>query len=89
VPSLVASTAPNAAPLAQALTTLGAFEGGRTGWEQAIVATHPPTELRIDRLLPAHDDDWEYQENELRGPTADELKRLLTFWRRRPKQPAG
>lgn len=28
-----------------------AFERGRTGWEEAIVATHPPIALRIERLV--------------------------------------
>ncbi len=28
-----------------------AFEKGRTGWEEAITAAHPPTALRIERLI--------------------------------------
>lgn len=28
-----------------------AFERGRTGWEQALTAAHPPTALRIERLI--------------------------------------
>jgi Zn-dependent protease with chaperone function len=51
--------------LASALKTLSAFEGGRTGWEQALAATHPPTELRIEALQPRQADDWEYQQEEL------------------------
>ena len=30
--------------------TLGEFEGARSGWEQVIKATHPPIELRLERL---------------------------------------
>jgi len=70
-----------AEPLASALRKLGAFEGGRTGWERAMFATHPPIELRIEALQPRQPDDAEYEEDELRGPTARELKRLLMFWR--------
>lgn len=73
-----------AAPLASALRTMGAFESGRTGWERAITATHPPIELRVEALQERLPDDAEYQEDELRGPTRDEIVRLLTFWRRRP-----
>lgn len=40
-------------PLAAALRVMGAFEAGRSGWERAITATHPPTELRIEALQPA------------------------------------
>lgn len=36
--------------LHQALTYLGDFEGGRSGWEQVIAATHPPRELRLEAL---------------------------------------
>lgn len=73
-----------AAPLASALRTMGAFESGRTGWERAITATHPPIELRVEALQEQLPDDAEYQEDELRGPTKGEIVRLLTFWRRRP-----
>ncbi len=73
-----------AAPLASALRTMGAFESGRTGWEQAITATHPPIELRVEALQERLPDDAEYEEDELRGPTREEIVRLLTFWRRRP-----
>jgi Zn-dependent protease with chaperone function len=71
-----------AEPLASALRKLGAFEGGRTGWERAMFATHPPIELRVEALQPRQPDDAEYEEDELRGPTTRELKRLLMFWRR-------
>lgn len=73
-----------AAPLASALRTMGAFESGRTGWERAITATHPPVELRVEALQDRLPDDAEYEEEELRGPTREEIVRLLTFWRRRP-----
>jgi Zn-dependent protease with chaperone function len=63
--------------LASALTKLSAFEGGRTGWERAMTATHPPTALRIDALQPLQADDWDYQEDELRGPTWKEIRRLV------------
>ncbi|GAA1456192.1 M48 family metalloprotease [Nocardiopsis exhalans] len=34
-----------------ALTRLGAsFDGARNGWDQAVLATHPPTELRLELL---------------------------------------
>ena len=36
--------------LREALTHLGEFEGGRSGWEQVITATHPPIELRLEAL---------------------------------------
>ena len=71
-----------AGPLSRALEKMAAFEGGRTGWEQAIAATHPPTALRLDALQPPKPDDFEYQEEELRGPTMRELGRLLMFWRK-------
>lgn len=67
-----------AAPLSSALRKMGAFESGRTGWEQAMAATHPPTELRVEVLQQPKPDDAVYQEDELRGPTRAELKRLLT-----------
>ncbi|CAN5243292.1 hypothetical protein BH20ACT24_BH20ACT24_03980 [soil metagenome] len=79
-----------AADLSSALRKMGAFEGGRTGWEQAMTATHPPTELRLEALEPPKPDDYEYQEDELRAPTKEEVSRLLSFWRRQPKdQPGG
>ena len=36
--------------LREALTHLGEFEGGRSGWEQVLTATHPPIELRLEAL---------------------------------------
>lgn len=37
--------------LHRALDAMGrGFDGARTGWEQAILATHPCTELRLERL---------------------------------------
>lgn len=79
-------------PLAEALRIMGAFEAGRSGWERAVTATHPPTELRIEALRPAQPDDDEYQEDELRGPTRGELRRLLAVWRtawsRGPRSPS-
>jgi Zn-dependent protease with chaperone function len=38
--------------LHQALTFLGEFEPGRSGWDQIIAATHPPRELRLEALEP-------------------------------------
>jgi Zn-dependent protease with chaperone function len=66
-----------AAALISALRKMGAFEGGRTGWEQAMMATHPPTELRIEALQPPRPDDAEYQEDELRAPRPEEVGRIL------------
>lgn len=63
--------------LITALRKMSAFERGRTGWEQALTATHPPTELRVEALQPSAPDDAQYQESELRGPTAEEIRRLL------------
>lgn len=36
--------------LAQALSYFGDFENGTTGWMKALVATHPPLELRLEQL---------------------------------------
>jgi Zn-dependent protease with chaperone function len=36
--------------LRRALTELQHWEAPRTGWEAALVATHPPIELRLERL---------------------------------------
>jgi Zn-dependent protease with chaperone function len=38
--------------LKTALERFRELETGRTGWDDAICATHPPTELRIERLDP-------------------------------------
>lgn len=40
------------AALHQALTFLGEFEPGRSGWGQMIATTHPPRELRLEALEP-------------------------------------
>lgn len=32
------------------LSRRSAFEAGRTGWDEAVCATHPPSELRLERL---------------------------------------
>jgi Zn-dependent protease with chaperone function len=63
--------------MASALNKLGAFESGRTGWEVAMNATHPPTRLRIEALQVPVADDWEYQEEELHGPSWREFRRLM------------
>ncbi len=78
------------AQLSSALRKMSAFESGRTGWEQTMAATHPPTELRIEALQPPRPDDAVYQEDELRGPSRVELKRLLTPFipRRAPTPPS-
>ena len=73
-----------AGALATALSKLGAFESGRTSWEEAMKATHPPVALRIDALQPAAPDDWQYKEEELRGPTGREFHRL--FFGLRPRK---
>jgi Zn-dependent protease with chaperone function len=65
-----------AAPLSSALRKITAFEGGRTGWEQAMAATHPPPELRIEALQPRQPDDDQYQEEELRSTWTD-ISRFL------------
>jgi Zn-dependent protease with chaperone function len=65
--------------LSSALSKIGAFESGRTGWERAIVATHPPTALRIEALQPMREDDTEFQEADLaRASFADFMRVLRT-----------
>jgi Zn-dependent protease with chaperone function len=71
-----------AGSLSSALRQMAVWESGRTGWEQAMAATHPPTELRLEALEPSKPDDFEYQEDELGPPSKHELRRLLTFWSR-------
>jgi len=66
-----------AVPLSTALRKMGAFEGGRTGWEQTMAATHPPTELRLEALQQPRPDDFEYQEDDLRVPRWKEIRRFL------------
>jgi Zn-dependent protease with chaperone function len=65
------------APLSSAIRKIGAFECGRTTWEDAMAATHPPVELRVEALQPHTDDDWQYQEEELNAPTWPEIRRLF------------
>src|SRR5207248_4911105 len=48
------------AQLSTALRKLSTFESGRTGWERAMKATHPHTELRIEALQPPRPDDPVY-----------------------------
>ena len=36
--------------LTQALSYFGDFENGSTGWMKALIATHPPLELRLEQL---------------------------------------
>jgi Zn-dependent protease with chaperone function len=66
-----------ASQLISALRKLSAFESARTGWEAAMSATHPPSELRIEALEPDRPDDWEFQEEELTGPTLAEVRRIF------------
>lgn len=73
--------------LSSALKKMSAFEGGRSGWEQAMSATHPPTELRLEALQAPKPDDWEYQEEDLRFPTPSETKRFLFGLREVTKRP--
>jgi Zn-dependent protease with chaperone function len=63
--------------LSSALSKIGAFESGRTGWERAIVATHPPTVLRIEALQPVREDDTTFQEAGLGRPTFGDLMRVV------------
>lgn len=70
------------APLSSALRTMGAFETGRTGWEAAMAATHPPVELRVEALQEARPDDDEFQADDLEGPTGAKLRRIFLFWRK-------
>ena len=36
--------------LARALTKMGNFETARTGWEAAIMRSHPPIEFRLEAI---------------------------------------
>jgi Zn-dependent protease with chaperone function len=63
--------------LSSALSKIGAFESGRTGWERAIVATHPPIALRIEALQPGREDDCAFQEAELGRPSIADLIRVV------------
>jgi Zn-dependent protease with chaperone function len=66
-----------ATSLSSALGKLGAFEAGRAGWERAMVATHPATELRLEALERPRPDDASYQERDLGLPSLRELRRIL------------
>jgi len=48
--------------LIDALSTLSAFEGGRTGWETALYATHPTADERINALQVRAPGDLDYVE---------------------------
>lgn len=63
--------------MSSALRKLRVFEGGRSGWERTISATHPPTELRLEALEPPSDDDQTYQESDFTFPRFSELMRVL------------
>jgi len=54
-----------AGPLASALVKIVGFETARSGWEQCVMATHPPLELRLEALQPPKIDDADYQEGPL------------------------
>jgi Zn-dependent protease with chaperone function len=62
--------------LISALRKLSAFEGGRTGWEQALTRTHPPTALRIEAMEPRQADDADYIEPQLGIVTKYTARRL-------------
>jgi Zn-dependent protease with chaperone function len=66
-----------AAALTRALWKIGAFESGRTGWERAIVATHPPVALRLEALAPRQDDDIDFQEADFGRPSLSDLVRIV------------
>jgi Zn-dependent protease with chaperone function len=69
-----------ASALSSALPKITAYEGGRTGWEQMMASTHPPTELRLEALQAKRDDDEQYQEDELRSTWADISRFLHALW---------
>jgi Zn-dependent protease with chaperone function len=48
--------------LSSALSKIGAFEAGRTGWERTVMATHPPTALRLEALSCGHECEIEEEE---------------------------
>jgi Zn-dependent protease with chaperone function len=71
------------AQLITAIQKIGAFESGRSGWENTLAATHPPVELRVEALQPPLPDDAVFQEDELRGPSLRQVWPLLrNFWLR-------
>jgi Zn-dependent protease with chaperone function len=61
-----------------ALIKMSAFEGGRTGFEDAIAADHPPTELRLEALQELQPGDEDYEEGQLGivAPRAVGLRQL-------------
>jgi len=58
--------------MVSALRQVAMFEAGRTGWEQVMMASHPPTALRIEALQQPRPDDADFQE----GPLGHVLGRL-------------
>lgn len=48
-----------------ALRTIALFEPARSGWEAVMMASHPPTQLRIEALQQPRSDDGDYQEGDL------------------------
>ncbi len=62
--------------LISALDKLRLWGEARTGWERALYATHPPTQLRIAELSEAQPDDADHEEPPL-GTEADRLVDLL------------
>jgi Zn-dependent protease with chaperone function len=61
-----------AQPLIEALRQISIFEPARSGWEEVIMASHPPTELRIEALQQPRPDDADFQE----GPLGRLLHRI-------------
>jgi Zn-dependent protease with chaperone function len=51
--------------LIAALRQIALFEPGRSGWEQVMTASHPPTELRIEALQAPRSDDRDFEEGPL------------------------
>jgi len=47
-----------------------------------MTATHPPTELRLEALESPKPDGFDYQEDELRAPSKEEVARRVSFWKR-------
>lgn len=62
--------------LASALRKLSAFEPPRSGWEQAMMAHHPPTELRIDAVQGPQADDDDFLEGDLGSMPVRGARRL-------------
>ena len=73
--------------LASALTKMDGIESGRTGWEAAMAAEHPPTKLRIEALQVPQPDDWDYQEEDLHGPSRAEVRRIFRGVTRSVRRP--